>query len=521
MLARLHSALPLFVVMMGGCALYGAFDGDYRPADDAADDPTDGGKVPDETEDTGAIDPGGPPDSSAAGPAEAITCADTCPSGSCVDDACVPWVGTIGGFGFSEIRHVDVGPEGEVVLLGGFDGPITVGNDPLTSDGEYDVFVAKLGRSGEPHWAKRIGGPWFDEPTGLAVDENGDIFVSLRCDHVAFPPFGDFGTMGGDDVCVAKYDGSGDLLWVREFGTPSWDAAWDLSVDDAGVYVVGEFDVSMTLDAHTVSAAGLGGFVAKLDKDTGVASWARSFTPTSSSIIAAVTANGSGDIYIAGTFYDHMQLDSISLDDADWTSDVFAAKLDAATGAVVWADHFENTQTDIGYAHIHDIATDGGDVILAGMIDGAWRFGAGEIAAFGMQGFLARIGSDGVSGWQHVLGGPWMSEVLGVDVDSAGHAVFTAVFDGPSASLGARTVLNPESQGFSFQAVLGRISHGGSVDDMIAVGGEGNEFPSVPHIDDSTDNLVFGGGFDGVADFGTGPVAAESGDGFVVSYGTF
>ena len=106
-------------------------------------------------------------------------------------------------------------------------------------------------------WAKRAGagGASFDQGLGIAVDGSGNSYVTGH--FVGSATFGPGETnettltsAGFDDIFVAKYDASGDLVWAKRAGGTSVDQGSGIAVDGAGTsYVTGVFVGSATFGA--------------------------------------------------------------------------------------------------------------------------------------------------------------------------------------------------------------------------------------------------------------------------------
>ena len=101
--------------------------------------------------------------------------------------------------------------------------------------GPYDAWVAKYDGAGRVLWVRQLGTETSDHAYGVATDAAGNIYVTGFTD----------GSLGGansgyDDAWVAKYDAAGHVLWKRQLGTADYDYADDVATDTAGnVYLTG------------------------------------------------------------------------------------------------------------------------------------------------------------------------------------------------------------------------------------------------------------------------------------------
>src|ERR1035437_3279293 len=87
--------------------------------------------------------------------------------------------GTNADYGMS----VSAGVHGNVFVTGTFFSPtITFGSDTLTNAGgtgnTEDVFIAKYDASGNVLWAKSAGGTDWDEGLSVSADAHGNVFVT-------------------------------------------------------------------------------------------------------------------------------------------------------------------------------------------------------------------------------------------------------------------------------------------------------------------------------------------------------
>ena len=97
------------------------------------------------------------------------------------------------------------------------------------------------------HYAGFLGGSGWDVGRGIAVDADGNAYVTGRTDSRDFPavvgPDTSYngGDDGGDDAFVAKVNPSGTgLVYAGFLGGSDWDEGSDIAVDAAGnAYVTG------------------------------------------------------------------------------------------------------------------------------------------------------------------------------------------------------------------------------------------------------------------------------------------
>ena len=118
------------------------------------------------------------------------------------------WAKKAGGTSNESGKSIAVDDNGNSYVTGYFYGSATFGTTTLTSSGDYDIFVAKLDSNGNWLWAKQAGGTSSDYTNDIAVDANGNIYVTGEI----FEESAIFGTTtlnssGFIDIFVAKLIG--------------------------------------------------------------------------------------------------------------------------------------------------------------------------------------------------------------------------------------------------------------------------------------------------------------------------
>jgi hypothetical protein len=374
----------------------------------------------------------------------------------CVSGACTPaktcgvWSGRSAGVGSEFMRPGSLAPwsDGGLVLVGRSGSvDLDLGGGVIPQVGSIDGFVARYARTGQLTWAKRLGSSQLDDAAAVAtspgtgriavaglyynattiggtsvpgvggsegfvsvLDATGAFawtkaFANAGNDEllaVAFTPGGDVVVAGrhgaaNGDVLVARLQGAnGNLVWQRIFTGNGADFAQGVTVDGAGnVVVVGTFGTvagdTLALDATTLTSAGdRDGYVAKLDGATGSVLWAKAHAnPFQADGISVVTLANSNDVIYAGTERGAGTLAGGAAHSSTGEFDVVVGRLASATGAPLWSTARGSTAADQPHAVAIDTA---GRVVLTGVVGGVANFGTGALAYKGLtDAFVVRV----------------------------------------------------------------------------------------------------------------------------------
>ena len=367
------------------------------------------------------------------------------------------WAKSFGGRFSDEGRSIAVDGSGNVYTTGFFEDinvdfdPSTVGNLPLGSNGNKDVFVSKLNSSGNLVWAKSFGNLADDFGLSIAVDGSGNVYTTgfFAEENVDFDP-----STGGilrlssnaaNDVFVSKLNSDGNLVWAKSFGKSEDDEGRSIAVDGSGnVYTIGYFaGTNVDFDPSTggilpLTSAGLGDvFVSKLNSDGNLV-WAKSFGGSADDNGHSIAVDGSGNVYTTGSFNETADFDpglgilnltSPSLDD------IFISKLDT-NGILVWAKRIGGNLSQTGYSIVGDSS---GNVYTTGYFQSTIDFDPSDVVTTN----LASSGSTDVF-------------VLKLTASGDARAVAAPAFT-LSASSESRTV-NTTATGFTINSTGGAIA---------------------------------------------------------------
>jgi hypothetical protein len=145
--------------------------------------------------------------------------------------------GTEGDVGLS----IDTDADGNSYLTGYYSGTAHFGTHVFTSAGSWDVFLVKLDPAGNIIWAHSEGGPNGDIGYGLAVMPDGWCFVTgWFGESITFHDDTTLTGFGGSDVLIFACEGNGNLIWKRHAGTEGVEYGYKIAVDFNGdCYVTG------------------------------------------------------------------------------------------------------------------------------------------------------------------------------------------------------------------------------------------------------------------------------------------
>jgi len=335
--------------------------------------------------------------------------------------------------------------------------PTTVGAFQSTRQGAQDAFVAKLNPTGSAlEYSTYLGGGNLDFGRGIAVDSNGNVYVTGETNSINFPTLyaSQTGNRGGWDAFVAKLSGAGSPVYSTYLGGNSDDYGAAIAVDPSGnAYVTGYTRSTNfpTTGGQTTVGGVYDAFVTKLDA-TGAQAYSTYLGGTGSDYGKAIAVDSSGYAYITGltASYDfptnnafQLYLNSGSCSGND-CFDAFAVKLDTAGSPPIYSTYLGGSAYDAG----NGIAVDSyGNAYIAGATNST-DFPTGsayQSANNGMQdAFVVKLGASGATLlFSTYLGGAGIDSANAIAVDGAG-AAYVA---GETQSVNFPTAGTPPLQG--------------------------------------------------------------------------
>jgi hypothetical protein len=149
--------------------------------------------------------------------------------------------------------------------------------------GSTDAYIASITPTGDLSWVRQFGTNTSESATDIAVDASGNIYsVGARW-------------LYNYDTFVVKYSTDGTMIWTRDINHPGWDEGYSLAVKPDQTVVVG-----MAGDTSTDPIVGRSDAVVALFSPTGQIQPLRSWGTTGDEKIRDTAVDHQGNIYLAG-----------------------------------------------------------------------------------------------------------------------------------------------------------------------------------------------------------------------------
>lgn len=288
----------------------------------------------------------------------------------------------------------------------------------LKCKGNNDIFMAKYTLTGNLVWAKRAGSSSDDKALGISYDNSGNVYI---CGY--FTNTVTFGSttltgFGDNDIFVAKYDPNGNCIWAKKAGGGGKDEAKSIRIDATGnIYICGKYKYSANFSGQILSNpdSKSNAFIAKYSSN-GTLLWARQAGKSWNDVAWSLTLDNSGKIFVTGEFSSSIKFGTLPTLYTSGNADVFVVCYNA-NGDALWAKKAGGGMNDRG----RGIGTDGNNIFITGQFGKNSTFGSiAKSAVDNSDIFISGLSNSGTFLWVSSVGGPAdADETLGFESGNA------------------------------------------------------------------------------------------------------
>ena len=310
-----------------------------------------------------------------------------------------------------------------------------------TANGYDDVALSKFNADGELVWVRTWGGTAYDWNRGIAVDDDGNAYVTggYRLTVDFDPGTGtEMHTSNGEgDIFLSKFDSEGNFAWARTWGSLFYDEGYEVAVDgDGNACVTGnfrgsaDFDPGPGTDIH--DCIGISdSFLSKFDAD-GNLTFAHTWGSTNLDEGHGVDFDNSGNTYASGCFCSTIDFDPGPGTDEHTSNglwDVYLTKL-APSGDHIWTRTWGGNRGDRSTGCKID---DSGYAFVSGEFEMTVDFDPGsgieELVSMGLQDiFASKFDSNGNFCWARAWGASGSDSANYICPDNEGNVYIVGYF---------------------------------------------------------------------------------------------
>ena len=359
----------------------------------------------------------------------------------------------LGGSGDDTLFRIAVDVDGNAYVTGNTsstdfptEGPFQATN----GGGPTDAFVTKLNATGSGLvWSTYVGGSGSETGQGIAVDDDGNTYVSGPTSSTDFPTANPLQAVsGGDqDAFVIKLNPAGSaLVYATYLGGSGADLGNELAIDAAGnAYVTGQTDSTdfPTLNPlQAVPGGNRDAFVTKLNAAGSMLLYSTYLGGSDLEFSFDIAVDGGGNAYVTGRTRSTdfpVTAGAFQTSKAGGGTDVLVTKLNASGSELVYSTYLGGTRGETAFGIAVDTA---GNAYVAGVTTSTDFPTANPFQATnagGGDGFVTKLNANGSAlVYSTYLGGSGRDVAIIAPVAFAGNAYVT----GDTTSLDFPTV-NP------------------------------------------------------------------------------
>ena len=253
------------------------------------------------------------------------------------------WVVTAGGLDEDIGRRIVIDSQGNCYISGSFQETTKLGNQQLTSNGNTDVFVAKMNIDGSSSYgwssAYSTGGVTDDYSYSIDVDASGNAYITGKFENTMAFGITTLTSSGNEDIFIAKLSRSGTWLWALGAGGSGNDYGSSLAVSSNNIYITGSFERTANFGFESLTVTGNSNdkdvFVAKLTIN-GIWEWVVKAGGDEWDEGYSIDVDERVGAYVAGVYYSDADFGGIPLENDDNWENIFVGLIDPNSGQWQW-----------------------------------------------------------------------------------------------------------------------------------------------------------------------------------------
>lgn len=337
------------------------------------------------------------------------------------------WAKGAGDIGTDAASAITTDPYGNTYITGNIAGRAKFSGTMYQGNGLYEIFIAKYDATGNLLWVKLAGSDRNDQGRSIKW-KNGSLYVCGIFEDTALFENTTLISRGESDAFVARYNDNGNLQWVKQAGGTQLDLAMAIDVDDnENVYVAGQYERAITIGSSTLTTSNIysESFYARYDKN-GNLQWAKTTTGNNTNLITGLAFDNHHSILLTGFFGSTLAVGNKSIDATSASYDIFITKVDIDNGNTDWLKRAGSTYED----GAHGICADAyGNPVITGYFAGTAYFDNNSITYSDYNDvFVARYDSAGNNLWARAGKGNKLDTGFGITTDENNNIYATGMF---------------------------------------------------------------------------------------------
>ncbi len=408
--------------------------------------------------------------------------------------------------------------QGNAYWAGSVRGTSQFGCGTITTGSNTAGVLAKYDAAGNCQWVRSVQVTFDDALAyGIAIDAEDRIYITGSYNgNAVFSNGVTLGSLGSDDIFLARYDVNGNCLWARRAGSSgSSDEARGIDVDPYGAVFICGYAGGTTISFDGISIPNPGNsrqlVIARYDS-TGTVQWAKASTGNGQSKSARGISVANGRLFVTGQFsfttggFDGVPISSNNMGGKAY---VLACDLD---GNALWANSYGSGDHE-GMGISADTL---GNVFMVGRLWGSMYLPYDTLVSVSSNDdfMILKFDADGQYQWGRSTGSAQRDLSWSAAADGQGNAYVAVQFNATVDFFG--TLLS--STGGEDIAIL-KMDGDGDVVWAKKAGGSQRDVPLCIHRQAAAPHqLYFGGYYWGIVTYGSSTIDdVSNGDAMMVS----